>query len=610
MFSRAGGPSLAGGTRTTSRDKSFRAPIRGLVLNENLAGAKPQGALILENWTPISRGARMRRGSTLFATVGTDPVESMMSYFAGAAKKLFAVADGEIFDITSVADPEVAPTPDVTGLNGSYFSYVNFTTSGGPFMPCVNGADPLLLYDGTSFYPITGVALSALNYDAETVTFVEGGVLTGGTSAATGEIVKVIDAGTTGTLWIRVTSGTFQNNETITGSLGGSATSDGVISSLAGAITGATTSDLSHVWVYRNRLFFVKKNSQTAYYLAVDSVTGALGSVSLAGIFQRGGNLLLGATWSLDAGDGIDDKCVFISDQGEIVVFEGNDPSSADPADWYLVGRYDGAQPLGRRATMTAGGDLLVASKTGLVAVSASITKDPAAIGVTAVTRAIEPLWTSEAVRREAMPWEIVKWPDRQIAIVSTPVVLASDDPQCFIVNLETGAWAVYTGWNTRCLALHDDIVYFGTNDGTIMEAEAGGNDNGLPYYCRMAWNWDHCGDEGAFKEFTSVRAIFRASRPFNPDISVSTDYVTEWPTAPNAADGVETSLWDEGLWDVALWDGGGGDTPTVTLEWSSLQNSGVSVSPQIQITSGSDSAPDCEIVSLQLVWNTGAVLT
>lgn len=535
MFSRGGGPSRRGGRAATSDKKTFQAPVRGLVLNENLAGSRPLGAIVLENFTPISRGIRMRKGSRLNATVGTEPVESLMSYSAATVKKFFAASDGSIFNVTSVADPEVPPAADVTGLTANYFASVNFTTSGGPYLIAVNGADDLQLYDGAAWTSIDGASTPA--------------------------------------------------------------------------ITGVTTATLSHVWVYRNRVFFVQKNTQTAWYLPVDSIGGAAGSISLSGIFQKGGNLLFGATWSLDAGDGIDDKCVFVSDLGEIAIFQGGNPAGSALEDWNLVGRYDGAPPLGSRCTMTAGGDLLIGNENGLVAVSAMIAKDPGAVAVTAVSRNIEPLWSETALARGGLPWEIVKWPDRQVAIVSTPINNVSQQGQCFVVNLETGAWSVYTGWDTRCLVLQDGSVYFGTTDGKVIEAEVGGNDDGLPYYCKVAFAWDHCGSEGSWKEFTSARAVFRATRPFNPKVSVSTEYTQAFPTAPDATEGVTSSLWDEGLWDAAIWDSETSDY-VVSMAWTSLQASGTVVSPQVQITSGADSFPDAELVAVHLVWNTGAFLT
>lgn len=531
MLSRTGGPSNKAGRVTISEQRPFPAPVRGLVLNENLSRAKPQGAIVLENWIPTSRGARMRKGSRLFATVGTHAVSSMLSYYGSSVKKLFAASNGSMFDITSVADPEVAPAADLTGLGADYWSYVNFTTSGTSYMPCVNGVDNLRLYDGSSWTTITDIS--------------------------------------------------------------------------SPSITGVDTSNLVQVWVYRNRLYFVQKNTQDAWYLGVDSIGGAASKISLTGVFQKGGKLLFGATWSLDAGDGIDDKCVFVSDTGEIAVYEGSYPGGTD---WALVGRYDGDPPLGMRATMSAGGDLLIANTRGFTAVSASINKDPGAISLAAVSRNIEPLWTETAAERDALPWEIVKWPDRQIAIVSTPVATPGQDTLCLVVNLERGAWATITGWDTRCVALHEKIAYFGTSDGTIMEADASGSDNGMPYYCKFAGSWDHCGSEGVWKEFLSARAIFRASRPFNALVSVSADYTTTFPTAPDAADGVSSSLWDEGLWDEATWDSDMADL-VVNVDWTSQQASGSVVSPQIQITSGSDSAPDAELVAVHLVFKEGSFL-
>ena len=70
----------------------------------------------------------------------------------------------------------------------------------------------------------------SLLYDAETVGFTTlGQIITGGTSAATAELVAITDWGTTGLLKLRGKKGTFQDNETITGSSEGSATVNGTV---------------------------------------------------------------------------------------------------------------------------------------------------------------------------------------------------------------------------------------------------------------------------------------------------------------------------------------------------------------------------------------------
>lgn len=68
-----------------------------------------------------------------------------------------------------------------------------------------------------------------LKYKTQTVNFVVGGTLTGGTSGATAVVTADVDAGATGTLTLSTISGTFQNNEIITDGAGGSATADGVV---------------------------------------------------------------------------------------------------------------------------------------------------------------------------------------------------------------------------------------------------------------------------------------------------------------------------------------------------------------------------------------------
>ncbi|TIS69773.1 MAG: hypothetical protein E5X00_25775, partial [Mesorhizobium sp.] len=78
--------------------------------------------------------------------------------------------------------------------------------------------------------------------------------------------------------------------------------------------------------------------------------------------------------------------------------------------------------PMGKRATMRAGGDLIVATKEGMVPISAAINKDAAALSLAAISRNIEPDWKREALRRISLPWEVIKWPDMNYAIVSLPI--------------------------------------------------------------------------------------------------------------------------------------------------------------------------------------------
>lgn len=137
--------------------KPIPAPIGGLVTSQNVGAMEPGTAIVLNNWRPTRTGISVRGGNRLHATTGTDPVESIMTY-VGNTRSIFAAAGGDIFDVTSPADPNTPPAPDVTGQTSNYYSFINFSATGGYFMPVVNGTDELQLYDGSTWQTVNGAS--------------------------------------------------------------------------------------------------------------------------------------------------------------------------------------------------------------------------------------------------------------------------------------------------------------------------------------------------------------------------------------------------------------------------------------------------------------------
>lgn len=510
----------------------FPAPIRGWVLDENRAIAQPGGARVLDNWIPTTTGVRVRGGARKYATVhATEAVESLFSYKSGATEQFFAASQTVIAEITTVADPDVAPTPAVTGQTGGYYSVEQFGTAGGDYLYAVNGADRPLLYDGAAWTPI--------------------------------------DAASTP------------------------------------AITGVTTSSLSHVWSFANRLFFIQENSLVAWYLPVDSIAGAANSFSLAGIFKKGGTLVFGAKWSMDAGDGLDDKCVFVSSEGEVAVYEGTNPGSA--ADWSKAGVYQITKPLGPNAYTSAGGDLLIATEVGMVPLSEAVRRDSAALELGAVSKAIAPYWQEQAQAISTLPWEIVKIPRKNIMVVSQPDVVASVGT-CLVANLQTGAWSRITGWRTRSLGVFGDRGYFGDNDGQVFLMEAGGSDNGMPYTAVYVGQHEDLGAPAMQKTVTQMRPIFQAANPILPQLGALPDYDETIGSPPSSVPDFPLGIWDEGLWDVALWDSA--SVTVAQAQWVAIGVTGYVVAPVLQMTFGVTPAPRVELVAIDAAYHVGALVT
>lgn len=370
------------------------------------------------------------------------------------------------------------------------------------------------------------------------------------------------------------------------------------------AITGVASASFSFVWSFSNRLFFVEKNTMNSWFLPVDSIGGAAQLFSLAGVFQEGGSLLCGGKWSMDSGDGLDDKCVFISTEGEVAVYQGTTPG--DASSWSKVGVYKITPPMGPNGQMQAGGDLLIATEDGIVPISEAVNKDVAALSLSAVTRDIEPAWKTEVIARRTLPWEIMKWPTNNMMVVSQPVPDAGISPGCLVANMETGAWAKFTDWDTRCLGHFAGYGYFGTNAGTIHQMEIGGSDDGVPYTCTYVGLPDHLRAAAVYKTLHSARAVFLSSVPFIPKISASADYQIRLPTPPSSVEDFDTDEWDSGKWDVSQWDSAG--EMEVHTRWVSVGRSGFVVSPQIQITCGITPFPRTELIAFDVLYETGAV--
>jgi hypothetical protein len=370
------------------------------------------------------------------------------------------------------------------------------------------------------------------------------------------------------------------------------------------AITGVDSDDFSYVWVFKNRLFFIQKNTMYAWALEVDSLGGAATQISLSGVFKRGGILLFGTAWSVDAGDGMDDLCAFVTTLGEVAIFAGSDP--ADPTDWSLVGTYDIGTALGPFAHFKAGGDVIIATLDGLVPLSAAQNKDPAALTLAAVTQSIETEWHTQALaRRSSTAWSCVKWVARNMAIIGLPTV-GSSDTYCYVVNLLTGAWAKYTGWDMSCSIELGSRVYFGEPGGGVFLAEAAGEDDGEQYLSTYIGVYEHLKAPANTKVAKMARTTWLYRRPFIDKVSFQFNYIADLPAYPSAAAHADEDLWDVAEWDVALWDASGADA--IVTEWRSVAGQGFAVAPAVQMTHSYSAPPEAELVSVDLLYEMGGV--
>ena len=562
------------------------APTRGIIQSENETYMQPGSAWVLDNWKPTLRGLSLRGGFALHTALPeTTRVVSAFEYASGINQQIFAANATKVYNVTGDV-PELVKDSQTSG------NYVasQLANQGGDWMLVANDTgDPILRYNGTTWATLATTTPTAWTTSHAYVigdrvmddTRIYWKCAIAHTSAASGDFEDDYNANPT--YWERDMAS--DDNSWITGPPDTPVENGG---------------NLTYVCKYRGRYFFIELNSMNAWYLELNNVGGQLQMIPLAGATTKGGHLLFCATWSVNAGDGIDDKLVFCTDLGELIIFTGGNPS--DAGNWKQEGRYQVGAPLGMNAWLSVGGDLLIATVDGIVPVSGAITKGAAELELAAVTRPIRQMWREEVLDKRNMPWTLCNWPEYGGIFVTWPGG-AVDHRLCAVVNSATGAWTRFTGWDCTCFMKMQGQMFFGTQDGKIMQADVGGTDDGDDYVATLVGGWDMFASPSQTITWRQARASFsaRAGEPFIPQLAGTVDYVVTLPTPPPAGvDPGPLSLWDEGLWDVAVWDGAPAPAHVVrNTGWVSIGVTGYSHAPIVQVRVSQQSKPQVDLISI-----------
>lgn len=373
--------------------------------------------------------------------------------------------------------------------------------------------------------------------------------------------------------------------------------------------TGLNPKDLVFVWAYKKRLFFIEKNSMNAWYLDVENLGGAATKLPLGANFNRGGKLIFGAAWSIDSGAGLSEQCAFMTSEGEVVIYTGENPGDATA--WKKVGLYQIGRPLGANAVIRGGGDLIICTDIGFVPLSQAIQKDTAALSPAAVSYPIETEWNERVKLRSSAPWVAEVWPTKQMVVIALPTV-NDQRPEMLVANARTGAWALYSGWDASCVEVFGGRLFFGTTGGRVIEAEVGGMDVGepgnpsRPYTAVAVPLFDGLRAPTAVKEAGMARAVVRSPGDAIVKVSALADYVVDLPVPPDAAASLSGSIWGVGTWGTSTW---GTEAVKVTSQdWQSVAAVGYALSAAVQITSGSVAPPEVDLLRIDLTYQVGDI--
>lgn len=339
-------------------------------------------------------------------------------------------------------------------------------------------------------------------------------------------------------------------------------------------ITGVTPADVRFIVSHKQRLWMIEKDSTDAWYLPIGSIAGAATVFHFGSKFKHGGSLKGLFNWSVDGGDGVDDYLVAVSRGGDVIPYQGEDPSSANT--WSMVGTYFiGEIPEGTSFGSEQGGELYLLSSYGLIGMgdllkgvdTAALAAGRADSGMTAKISFL--LRQQMADTLEDAGWSVQTIPSEGGILINSPVTDSGTFIQ-YYYNIDTRGWGLWRGVPMLSMASWNGDVYFGTEDNRVMAMTVTVDEvlltppaeglNGRDIEFSILTNFSDFELAGLHKKVALIRPDFVAS--LAPVYSATARYdfnTVEAALDANAsvvAAGDGGGAWDVGLWDVALWGG------------------------------------------------------
>lgn len=328
---------------------------------------------------------------------------------------------------------------------------------------------------------------------------------------------------------------------------------------------------------HKLRLWAVEKDSTKAWYLPVNQLGGTAAKFDFGNYMSRGGYLVALATWTLDAGLGLDDLFVAITSEGEILVYQGSDPSSS--TDWQLKGIYKVGAPLGKRCVIKYAGDLLYLSKDGLVPLSKYLLSDGLNYKSSLTNNINQQIAELSNSYSEEFGWEVIHYMPENVIMINVPALTGTVQ---YVFNTITNGWSRFTGWDAKTFTIFNGNLYFGSST-LVAKAFVSyfdfSEDNGLSgtvYQAVGQQAFNSFEKLGQKKQFLLCKVISSSLSLPTFATGITTDYNLNIQPLLSTTQLTDTLA----VFDNSFWDGSDFVIPkSVTDSWIKVEGFGISAS-------------------------------
>ena len=346
---------------------------------------------------------------------------------------------------------------------------------------------------------------------------------------------------------------------------------------------------------YKGRAYYWYDDDNSFWYAQAGGYQGEMREFSLGGVVQKGGKIVLMSTWTQqDSGDGKDDFLVIVMSTGEIIIYQGDDPETI--GFWDMVGRYITAKPLSIRGLDKYGSDLILMTKDGYIALS-TIVQQGRISDVPAFSRLITKAITKRTRNSDLdYGWDARLFAKEGLFIFNVPT--SSTTFEQHVLNTVTQRWCRFENIHFNSFEVHNERLFGGMNDGTVLAMMEGTSDDGNPIYFTALPAFNYLGEAGHHKTITAAQVLSTHSNPELIDLRGYSDFnfpvlqqlqvpivksTGVWSVNPATPPAVLGSYWDEDYWSIE-------GQPFTTKGWQNVSAFGYAVSVLVRFVKVNES--------------------
>lgn len=317
---------------------------------------------------------------------------------------------------------------------------------------------------------------------------------------------------------------------------------DGVTMTDSG-YTGIDLTNLESPLTFKNRTYFVEKNSLSIWYSDVQAIAGDLKEFSVRGFARKGGTILTIENWTQDAGEGLSNLFAIFTTEGEVLIYGGDDPEASN---WSIKGSFEISKPIGKRCCLNYGSDIIVITEGGYLPLASVLSQEKANIAL--ISDKINNIVKG---KNKNANWSAHWYSEDGWLFINAPSTTRFNYEQ-HVLNVKTNSWCRFVGMDALDWVIIGDKAYFNNLTG-IYRANNGTSDNNNPisYVKQQAYNKltgeKVKGVQRVKVRYNTVGAVEYATR-IGVDFDLGSANFLVTTSLGNQ------SYWDESIWDLSFW--------------------------------------------------------